>query len=69
MYSFFDLPRKLICFPYQQLSYHPEDKKNTENKNNIVYDIDFSNCETVYLSECKRSLKSRSNEHKRSVKN
>ena len=41
----------------------------TEDKNNIVYEIDFSNCETVYFGESKRSLKSRSDEHKRSVRN
>ena len=27
MYSFFDLPKKLTCFAYQQLSYDLEDKK------------------------------------------
>ena len=41
----------------------------TEDKNNIVYEIDCSNCEAVYFGESKRSLKSRSDEHKRSVRN
>ena len=40
-----------------------------EDKNNIVYEIDCSNCETVYFGESKRFLKSRSDEHKTSVRN
>ena len=38
-------------------------------KNNIVYEIDCSNSEAVYFGECKRSLKSHSDEHKRSIRN
>ena len=53
--------RKLLCKPKDQVS--------TEDKNNIVYEIDCSNCEAVYFGESKRSLKSRSDEHKRSVRN
>ena len=42
----------------------------TEGKNNIVYEIDCSNGEaSVYFGEYKRSFKSRSDEHKRSVRN
>ena len=41
----------------------------TEDKNNIVYEIDCSNYEAVYFGESKRSLRSRSNENKRSVRN
>ena len=41
----------------------------TEDKNNIVYKIDCSNCEAVYFGESKHSLKSRSDKHKRSVRN
>ena len=41
----------------------------TENKNNIVYEIDWSNCEAVYFGESGRSLKLHSDEHKRSVRN
>ena len=41
----------------------------TEDKNNIVYEIDCGNCEAVHFGEPKRSLKSRSDEHKRSVRN
>ena len=52
---------KLLC--------KPEDRVATEDKNNIVYEIDWSNCEAVYFGESKRSLKSRSDEHKRSVRN
>ena len=46
-----------------------KDRVATEDKNNIVYEIDCSNCEAVYFGESKRSLKSRSDEHKRSVRN
>ena len=47
----------------------PKDRVATEDKNNIVYEIHFSNCEAVYFGESKRSLKLRSDEHKRSVRN
>ena len=40
-----------------------------EGKNSIIYEIDCSNCQTVYFGESKRSLKSRSDEHKRPVRN
>ena len=53
--------RKLLCKPKDQVA--------TEDKNNIVYEIDCSNCEAVYFGESKRSLKSRSDEHKRSIRN
>ena len=53
--------RKLVC--------KPKDRVATEDKSNIVYEIDCSNCEAVYLGESKRSLKLRSDEHKRSVRN
>ena len=46
-----------------------KDPVATEDKNNIVYEIDCSNCQAVYFVECKRSLKSRSDEHKRSIRN
>ena len=49
--------RKLLC------------RTATEDKNNTVYEMDCSNCEEVYFGESKRSLKSRSDEHKRSVRN
>ena len=52
---------KLLC--------KPKDRIATEDKSNIVYKIDCSNCEAVYFGESKRSLKSRSDEHKRSVRN
>ena len=52
--------RKLLC--------KPKDRVATEDKNNNVYEIDCSNCEAVYLGESKRSLKSRSDEQKRSVR-
>ena len=50
--------RKLLC--------KPKDRVATEGKNNIAYEI---NCEAVYFGESKRSLKSRSDERKRSVRN
>ena len=53
--------RKLLCKPKDQVA--------TEDKNNIVYEFDCSNCEVVYFGESKRSLKSRPDEHKRYVWN
>ena len=47
----------------------PKDPVATEDKNNIVYKNDCSNCEAVYFDELKWSLKSRSDEQKRSVRN
>ena len=47
----------------------PKDPVATKDKNNIVYQIDCSNCQAVYFGESKRSLKSPSDEHKRSIKN
>ena len=41
--------RKLLC--------KPKDRVATEDKNNIVYKIDCSNCQAVYFGESKRSLK------------
>ena len=52
--------RKLLC--------KHKDRVATEDKNNTVYEIYRSNCEAVYFGESKRSLKSRSDEHKRSVR-
>ena len=53
--------RKLLC--------KPKDSVATEDKNNIVHEIDCSISEAVYFGESKRSLKSRSDKYKRSVKN
>ena len=52
---------KLLC--------KPKDQVVTEDKNNIVYQIDSSNCQAVYSGESKRSLNSCSGEHKRSARN
>ena len=52
---------KLLC--------KPKDGVATEDKSNIVYEVDCSNCEAIYFNESKWSLKSRSDEHKRSVRN
>ena len=38
----------------------PKDRVATEDRNNIVYEIDCSKCEAVYFSDSKRSLKSHS---------
>ena len=46
-----------------------KDRVATEDKNKIVYEIDCSNCQAVYFGESKWSLKSRSDEQKRSVRN
>ena len=53
--------RKLLCKSKDQVA--------TEDKNNNVYEIDCCNCQAVYFGESKWSLKSRSDEHKRSVRN
>ena len=53
--------RKLLC--------KPNDRVATEDKNNIVYEIDYSKCEAVYLGESNQSLKSRSDKHKRLFRN
>ena len=37
-----------------------KDRVALEGKNNIVYEIDCSNCESVYFGESKLSLNSRS---------
>ena len=42
---------KLLC--------KPKDRVTTEDKNNILYEIDCSNCEAVYFGESKRSLELR----------
>ena len=51
-----------------KLLYKPKDLVATENKNNIFYEINFSNCQAVYFGESKWPLKSRSDEHKRSIR-
>ena len=56
--SSYTILRKLLC--------RPKDRVATEDKINIIYEIGFSNCEAVYFGESKQSLKSRSNEYKRS---
>ena len=46
----------------------PKDK-SYRRKNNIDYEIDCSNCEVVCFYESEESLKSRSDKHKRSIRN
>ena len=46
-----------------------KDRVATEDKSNIVYEIDCIYCEAVYFGESKRSLKLHYDEHKRSVRN
>ena len=52
-----------------KLLFKPKDRVVTGDKSNFVYEVDCSNYEAVYLGESKRSLKSRSDKHKRSVRN
>ena len=52
-------------FLYKLLS-KPRDRVATEDENIIAYEIDRSNCETVYFGKSKRYLKLRSDGHKRS---
>ena len=47
--------RELLC--------KMKDRVATEDKNDIVYEIDCSDCEAVYFFESKWTLKSRSDEH------
>ena len=51
------------------LELNPKDRAVTEDKNDIVYEIDCSNSEAVYFGESKWSLKVHSDEYKRSVRN
>ena len=51
--------RKLLC--------GPKDRVATEDKNNIVDEINCSNYETVYFDESKRSLKSRTDKPKNEI--
>ena len=53
--------RKLLC--------KAKDRVATEDKSNIVYKFYCSNCQAVHFGESKWSLKSCSDEHKRSVRN
>ena len=48
---------KLLC--------KPKDRVATENKNNVAYEIDCSNCQAVYFGEFKRSLKLSSDKQKK----
>ena len=54
----------ILCEPFCK----PKDRVSTEDKNNIVFEIDCSNCEEVYFHESKRSLKPRSDERKRPIR-
>ena len=47
----------------------PKDRVAAKDKNNIFYENDCSNCKAVYFGKSKRYLKSRSDEHKKSVRN
>ena len=55
---------RALCKNY----FEPKDWVTTEDNNNTVYEIDCSNCKTVYLSKSKLSLKTRLTEHKRSAR-
>ena len=47
----------------------PKDQVTTEDKNNLIHEIDCSNCEAVYFGYSKQPLKWHSDEQKRSVSN
>ena len=53
--------RKVLCKLIDQVA--------AEGKNNIFYEIDCSRCEAVFFGESKLSLKSRSDEQNKSVRN
>ena len=52
---------KLLCKAKARLA--------ADDRNNIIYEIDFHNCKAVNFDESKKSLKLRSEEQKRSVRN
>ena len=54
---------------FSNLLCKPKDWVATENKNNIIYEIDWSNCRAVYFGESKQSLKLCPDEHKRTASN
>ena len=63
---------KTICvksFVNLRIELLQKDRVASEVKNNIVYEVNCSNREAVYFGESKRSLKSRSNKRKKSVRN
>ena len=47
----------------------PKDRRDTEDKSKIIYEIECNNFEAVYFDKSKCSLKLRSDEQKRTVKN
>ena len=51
------------------MTFIPKDQVVTEDKNNIVYEIDCSKYKAIYFGESKWSLKRCSDELKRSVRN
>ena len=59
--------RKLLCKPIKFVNFVYG--VAPEHKNNNVYEVDCSNCEAVSFVESKGSLKSRSDEYKRSARN
>ena len=52
-----------------KLLFKPKNQTAAKDQNNIVHETDCSSYEAVYLGESKPSLKSRSDEHERSVRN
>ena len=48
----------------RKLLYKPKNRAGTADKNNIVCEIDYSNCEAVYFGKSKWYLKLRSDEHR-----
>ena len=53
----------------RKLLHKPKGRVATKDKSDLVYEIDCSNCQAVYFGESKLPLKSRPDEHQRSVRN
>ena len=53
----------------RQLLYKPKDRVTTKDKNDTIFEIDYSNCEAVYVGKPKRYLEPRFDEQKRFVNN
>ena len=66
---YLDLTKYDLLSTMKSLLCKLKDRVATEDKNNIVHEIDCNNCKAAYLGESKQSLKLHSDEYKWSVKN
>ena len=53
----------LHCTTLRSLLSKPKDPIPTEDRNNVIYQLDCNSCEAVYVGEPKRTLNIRTNEH------